>query len=305
MAQSPRPSSPLPNYQSIIDKKPRNSHKISEDTKIVIMPCKCAPSCQQVQSWLQAKEDYEHVRKKPVIKSLEIEKATESLNCLLLSKNPCCGMSKTSENTKLPSLQVSKPVVNAEEFCFSSDDPSLQTIEKCDTNIAELNKTAVKRKALPLFLAAALDTDRDEEDYVSYSSPDSPVFPSWQKVTSPHSKQSDSEDSENMSSLEENETVIQSAQKLVKKEGKISSSVSPLVSKERDGNSENACFHSTPIRDKIFQGRMPEALEITPLLPGKFMQDLICSQRKSELLGFFKLKYTYPHIIDNVRIIGS
>ncbi|KAJ6660281.1 hypothetical protein lerEdw1_017981 [Lerista edwardsae] len=269
MAQSPRPGSPLRNSQLTTEKKQRNSRKTSEDKKIVIMPCKCAPSCQQIQSWLQAKEDYEHFRKQMVIKPTEIEKVAETVNCPSLPENLCSEKAKAAENYSLSSLQVSKSVVHAEDFCFSSSSPApAQTIEECDTNTTEMNTFAVAKKTIPLVTSV----ERDEEDYVNCSSPDSLALPPWQQVASSDSKHSSSADLEDLlSPVEENEKLTQT---LVKEEGKIPYSISPVVSKESNGYSETVCLHSTPVREKICQGRIPEALGFTPLLPGPKTQKL-------------------------------
>ncbi|XP_053237663.1 DNA polymerase zeta catalytic subunit [Podarcis raffonei] len=265
MAQSPRPGSPLRSSQSTTDKKQRNNRKTSEDKKIVIMPCKCAPSCQQVQSWLQAKEDYEHFRKRMITKTIEVEKVDESLNRMSLPKNMCSQMAKAVENSILPS----KSLVGSEGTCFSSSNPMpTQTMEKHDTDIPEMSKTV-------LLDTAAIETDRDEENYVDYSSPDSLVLPPWQQVTSPDSKQSSSEDSEDiLSSIEENETLTDGEQKLVKGESKIPFTVSPFVNKGCNSNSETACLHSTPLREEMCKGGITETPGVTPLLPGPNIQKL-------------------------------
>lgn len=253
MAQSPRPGSPLRNSQFSTDKKQRNTHKIN-DKKIVIMPCKCAPSYQQIQSWLQAKDDYEYLKKRAVIKSIEIEKIDESLNNMSLPKNLCDQIVKVAVSSGI----ASKHAVQSEDLCFSSSNPtSPQTMEKFGVNISEMSTSTVKVKTVPL-VTAAIDKDKKEEDCTNYSSPDSPGLPPWQQVVSTDSKQSNLEDSGGvLSSLEENKSVAEKEQKSVKKESKIPFCVSPL-SKEPDGNSDT-CFHSTPIREHISQGK-PEAL---------------------------------------------
>ncbi|KAG8123938.1 hypothetical protein E2320_019316, partial [Naja naja] len=258
MAQSPRPGSPLRNSQFSTDIKQRNIRKIN-DKKIVIMPCKCAPSYQQIQSWLQAKEDYEYLKKRAIIKSIEIEKIDESLNNMSLPSNLCHQIVKVAVNSGIPS----KPAVQLEDLCFSSSDPtSPQAMEKFGVNISEMSKSTVKVKTTPL-VTAAIDKNKKEEDCTNYSSPDSPGLPPWQQVVSTDSKQSNLEDSEGvLSSLEENKSVSEKEQKSVKKENKIPFCVSPLI-KEPDGNSD-IYFHSTPIREHISQ-EIPEALGFTPL----------------------------------------
>ncbi|XP_054832300.1 DNA polymerase zeta catalytic subunit [Eublepharis macularius] len=274
MAQSPRPGSPLRSSQSSADKKQRNSRKTSEEKKIVIMPCKCAPTCQQVESWLQAKEDYELFRKRPVIKVTEIATATDSLKCMSLPKNLCYEMAKAAEHSNIPIAEISKPPMRSAVFCISSDPTPPQTMGNCDTNStdSELSKTAIKNRTLPL-VTAVVETERNkEEDYVDYSSPDSPVLPPWQEVACPDSKWPYSEDSEDIFSVEESETLAEKVQKFDKEEGKIPFSVSS--SKECDSNSETVCFHSTPIREKMCQEGIQEALAFTPLLPGSKIRKL-------------------------------
>ncbi|XP_077158008.1 DNA polymerase zeta catalytic subunit isoform X2 [Paroedura picta] len=270
MAQSPRPGSPLRNNQSTTDKKQRNSHKTSEEKKIVIMPCKCAPTSQQVESWLQAKEDYDLFRKRTVIKGTEIATVTDNLKCMPLPEILCHEMAKTAECSDLPSVEASKSV-HSEVFRISTD-PSPQTLGNCGINNAELSKTAFKTRPLTL-TTAGTESEKNEEDYVNNNSPDSPIIPPWQQIASSDSKPSCSEDSEDiLLPVEESKTPVKRVQKLVREEGKAPYSVSP--SRECDGNSETICFHSTPIREKICQERIPEALAFTPLLPGSKLQKL-------------------------------
>ncbi|XP_015276270.1 PREDICTED: DNA polymerase zeta catalytic subunit-like [Gekko japonicus] len=274
MAQSPRPGSPLRNSQPTADKKQRNGHKTGEEKKIVIMPCKCAPTSQQVESWLQAKEDYELFRKRTVIKGTEIATTTDSLKYMSLPDNLCCEMLKAAESSDLPSVEASKFAVYSEAFCISSNPTPPQTMGNCDTNNTEQSKTTLTSRPLPLVTAAVESEKKEEEEgFVNYSSPDSPVLPPWQQVASPDSKQSCSEDSEDiLLSVEESKILAKRAQKLVREKGKAPFSASP--SRECDGNSETICFHSTPVREKMCQEGIPEALAFTPLLPGPKIQKL-------------------------------
>lgn len=268
MAQSPRPGSPLRNSQSTADKKQRSSHKTSEEKKIVIMPCKCAPTSQQVESWLQAKEDYELFRKRTVIKGTEIATAADSLKCMSLPETLCYEMAKAAECSDLPNVEASKSAVHSEAYFLSSNPTPPQTVGNCDANNTKPSKTALKNRPPPLVTAQAESEKNEEEDYVNYSSPDSPAFPPWQHVASPNSKQSYSGDSEDiLLPVEEDEAQAKRVQKLVREEGKAAFNVSP--SRECDGNAETICFHSTPIREKMGQEGIPEALVFTPLLTGK------------------------------------
>lgn len=263
MAQSPRSGSPLRNSQSTTDKKQKNSHKAGDDKKIVIMPCKCAPSYQQVQAWLHVKEDFELFRKRTVIKLTEIEKTDESLDFSSLPKNQCYQMVKVTEDS-------SKPAVQAEDVGFSSSSTtSLQTVGKNGIDVTELCQNALKQHKVP-HVTSEVEMNKGEADCLKDSPPDSPGLPPWQQVTSPDSKQSSSEDSDDiLSSMEEIEVLAEKEQKLVIKESKILFSVSPLLSKECDSTSEAICLHSTPIRERMSEEKIPEEHGFSSLLPGK------------------------------------
>lgn len=85
MTQNPRPGSPLRNGQGFVNKESSDSHKMVEDKKIVIMPCKCAPSRQLVQAWLQAKEEYVRSKKLSKTEPTGVVKSTKNFSA---SVNP-------------------------------------------------------------------------------------------------------------------------------------------------------------------------------------------------------------------------
>ncbi|XP_074846819.1 DNA polymerase zeta catalytic subunit [Carettochelys insculpta] len=284
MTQNPRPGSPPRNCHSIADKGESNSHKTSEDKKIVIMPCKCAPSRQQVQLWLRAKEEYEHVKKLPKVQPVDTEKAAENFRSIALPENQPTELVKAAKNFSLPNLQDSRPLVPTKDASVAQADSTLtQTKETCDkyinsvqisANTVDLSKTPSESRIL-LLAPSAIELDKEEEDddyYVNYSSPDSPVLPPWQQAASPDSKQSSFEDADwqtqniILSPMEKNEAAInENIQKHVKDEGRAPFSTSPLVVREGAGNSESVCLHSTPIVQRKCQERIAEALDFTPL----------------------------------------
>uniref|UniRef100_A0A674KB15 DNA polymerase zeta catalytic subunit n=1 Tax=Terrapene triunguis TaxID=2587831 RepID=A0A674KB15_9SAUR len=293
MTQSPRPGSPPRNCHSIAGKGEINSHKTSKDKKIVIMPCKCAPSRQQVQTWLHAKEEYEHIKKLPKDQPVDTEKAAENFRSIALPIDQPTEVIKAAKNFSLPSLQDSIPIVPTKDAPVSQADPTpTQTKETCDkyintvqisTNTIEPSKTPPESRTL-LLAPSAIELDKEEEDddyYVNYSSPDSPVLPPWQQAASPDSKPSSLEDadwqSQNIisSPVEENGTAhSENVQKHVKDEGRASFSTSPLLVREDAGNSESVCLHSTPIVQRKCQERIAEALDFTPLSTEPKMQKL-------------------------------
>uniref|UniRef100_A0A8C5JPK4 DNA polymerase zeta catalytic subunit n=1 Tax=Junco hyemalis TaxID=40217 RepID=A0A8C5JPK4_JUNHY len=246
MTESPRPGSP-PHYgHSTVHKRESNSHKTSEDKKIVIMPCKCAPSQQQVQIWLHAKEEYEHFKKLPKNHPAEQAKADENFSSAVLSEEKSIEVIKVSISTIGTSVNTKNDV--------------------------DSNKTSCASKT---HTTSALEHDKEEEEeedyYVSYSSPDSPVLPPWQQVASPDPKQSSLEDTEwknqniILSSGEGNDVGSTQNSPCTQENIRTSFDTSPLPVNEDPGNSESVCLHSTPIVHRKSQDGIPEVLGFTPL----------------------------------------
>ncbi|XP_074752271.1 DNA polymerase zeta catalytic subunit [Athene noctua] len=286
MTGSPRPGSPPRNGHSTVNKRESNSHKTSEDKKIVIMPCKCAPSQQQVQIWLHAKEEYEHFKKLPKNHPAELAKAAENFSSEVLSEEKSIEVVKTPKDLNLSSQEDERPVVPTKNSPASvAETTKTQTKETCDKSISTIgtsvntkndidsNKTPSESKTL----ISTLEHDKEEEEedyYVSYSSPDSPVLPPWQQVASPDPKQSNLEDTEwksqdiILSSVEGNDVVSAgSAQNSPSTQEDIRTSfdTSPFPINEDPGNLESICLHSTPIVQRKNQDGVPEVLGFTPL----------------------------------------
>ncbi|XP_025054657.1 DNA polymerase zeta catalytic subunit, partial [Alligator sinensis] len=283
MTQNPRPGSPPHNWQSVIDKRQINSHKTSEDKKIVIMPCKCAPSRQQVQTWLHAKEEYELMKKLPKDQPVEMEKGTENLSSTTLPSEKPVEITKTVvEDESLPNLQDRRPTGPTKDAPVSQISTTIiKTKETCDTHVTNIistnytiepNKTPVESKTVA---TSTIEPDKEEEEedyYINYSSPDSPVLPPWQQAASPDSKQSGFEDADWSSqdivpsSVEEKDvTSAESEDTPVRAEGRTPLSTSPLLLKEGAGNLESFCLHSTPLVQRKHQEVIPDALDFTPL----------------------------------------
>lgn len=293
MTEGPRPGSPPRHGHSTVNKRESNSHKTSEDKKIVIMPCKCAPSQQQVQIWLHAKEEYEHFKKLPKNHPAELEKAAENFSSTVLSGEKPKEVVKAAKDLNLSSLEDEGPVVPTKDSPVSVADPTkLQTKEMCDKSVSTIgnyiniksdidsNKTPSESKMLT---PSTLERDKEEEEedyYVNYSSPDSPVLPPWQQVASPDPKQSNAEEAEwksqdvILSSVEENDVaLVGSAQNSpsTQEDIKMTFDTSPLTHSEDPGNSESIRLHSTPIMQRKNSDGIPEVLGFTPLSTGKFI----------------------------------
>lgn len=266
MTQNPRPGSPLRNAQAIVNKGSSNSHKIVEDKKIVIMPCKCAPSRQLVQSWLQAKEEYERSKK--------------------LSKIEPTGVIKSAENFSSSVNPDDKPVVPPKMDTIPHIPPTTShTKEDVDNSQLALqapttgcSQTASESQTLPP-VAASNDPEEDDDDcYVSYSSPDSPLIPPWQQAISPDFKTLNG-DGRSSSPVEELRSLaLENLLKPVK--GDVQKSpcsepreplvISPINIRTRTGMCESLCLHSTPIIQRKLLEKLPEATGLSPLSSGKF-----------------------------------
>ncbi|XP_052534533.1 DNA polymerase zeta catalytic subunit [Tympanuchus pallidicinctus] len=286
MTEGPRPGSPPRYGHSAANKRESNSHKTSKDKKIVIMPCKCAPSQQQVQIWLHAKEEYEHFKKLPKNHPAELEKTAENLGSTVLSGEKSIEVAKAAKDLNLSSLEGGRPIVPTKDSPASVADPTkAQTRETYDKSVSAVgasiniksdidsNETTCERKTLT---ASALECDKEEEEdyYVSYSSPDSPVLPPWQQVASPDPKQSNLQDAEwksqdvILSSVEENKVApVGSTQNFpsTQEDIKIAFDTSPLLLTVDPGNSGSICLHSTPITQRKSHDGIHEVLGFTPL----------------------------------------
>ncbi|XP_023971318.2 DNA polymerase zeta catalytic subunit isoform X1 [Physeter macrocephalus] len=264
MTQNPRPGSPPHNGQAIVNKGSSNSHKMVEDKKIVIMPCKCAPSRQLVHAWLQAKEEYERSKK--------------------LSKTEPTGVVKSDDNFSSSVNPDDKPVVPPKMDTTAHILPiTAHTKEDVDNSqialqapTTECSRTASESQMLPL-LASADDAEKEEDDdddyCVGYSSPDSPVIPPWQEATSPDSKTLNGGDRPSSLVEDLHSLTIENFLKPVKDGIQTSPSsepqeplvISPINVRTRTGIRESLCLHSTPIIQRKLVERLPEATGLSPL----------------------------------------
>nr|KAF6462930.1 REV3 like, DNA directed polymerase zeta catalytic subunit [Molossus molossus] len=264
MTQNPRPGSPLRNGQAFVNKGSSNSHKMVEDKKIVIMPCKCAPSRQLVQVWLQAKEQYERSKK--------------------LSKTEPAGVVKSAENFSSSVNPDDKPAVPPKMDTTPHILPTTaHTKEDVDNSHIALqvpatgcSQTASESQMLPLVVSAN-DPEKDEDDdddcYASYSSPDSLVIPPWQQTKSPDSKTLNGDDRplsvvEELCSLTvENflKPVKDGIQKSPCSEPREPLVISPINVRAKTGICESLCLHSTPVIQRKLLERLPEATGLSPL----------------------------------------
>lgn len=270
MTQNPRPGSPLRSGQAFINKGSSNSHKMVEDKKIVIMPCKCAPSRQLVQVWLQAKEEYERSKKLSKTEPAGVVKSAENFSS---SVNP-------DDKPAVPPKMDTTPHIHPTTAHTKEDVHNFQIALQVPTT--GCSQTASESQMLPPVVSAN-DPEKDEDDddyYASYSSPDSPVIPPWQQATSPDSKILNGDDrplspEEELCSLtiENFLKVKDDIQKSPCSEPREPLVISPISVRAKTGICEPLCLHSTPIIQRKLLERLPEATGLSPLSTGKFINN--------------------------------
>lgn len=261
MTQNQRPGSPLRSGHAIVNRGSNNSDKMVEDKKIVIMPCKCAPSRQLVQIWLQAKEEYERSKKLSKVEPTEVLKSAEIFSSSLdLDDKPVVPPKTDIIPLILHTTAQTKEVVDSSQI-------ALQVPTEC-------NRTASENQVLQ-HVASANEPEKDKADdedyYVSCSSPDSPVIPPWQRTAFPNSKALN-RDERSSSPVDELHSLTIENLKPVKdgiQTSPCNKPQEPLVISpiniRRTGIYESFCLHSTPIIQRKFLEKLPEATSLSPL----------------------------------------
>ncbi|XP_036758876.2 DNA polymerase zeta catalytic subunit isoform X2 [Manis pentadactyla] len=263
MTQNPRPGSPLRNGQPVVNQGSSISHKMVEDKKIVIMPCKCAPSRQLVQAWLQAKE-YERSKKLSKIELAAVDMSAENFaSSVNPDDQPVVPPKAGTAPHMLPTTAYAKEAAGDSQISFQAP------------TTGGYSGTVSEGQALPPALPSN-DPEKEEDGdayYVSYSSPDSPVIPPWQQATSPNSKTLNGGGSlpspvEELHSLT-TENLLQpvkgGTQKSPCSEPQEPPVMSPINVRARPRVCEALRLHSTPIPQRRPVERPPETAGLSPL----------------------------------------
>ncbi|XP_045429043.1 DNA polymerase zeta catalytic subunit isoform X3 [Pipistrellus kuhlii] len=264
MTQNPRPGSPFRNGQAFVNKGSTNSHKMVEDKKIVIMPCKCAPSRQLVQVWLQAKEEYERSKKLSKTEPAGVVKSAEIFSS---SVNP-------DDKPAVPPKMDTTPHILPTTAHTKEDVDNFKIALQVPTT--GYSQTASEIQMLPPVVSTN-DPEKDEDDdddyYSSSSSSDSLVIPPWQQAVSPDPKTLNGDDRplsavEELCSLAvENllKPVKDGIQKSPCNEPRDPLVISPINVRAKTGICDSLCLHSTPIIQRKLLERLPEAAGLSPL----------------------------------------
>lgn len=280
MTQSPRPGSPLRNGQAVVNKGSSNSHKVVEDKKIVIMPCKYAPSRQLVQAWLQAKEEYERSKKLP--------------------KSELTGGIKSAENVR-PLVNPGdaaavSPQMDACPHTLSTTAPSKEEVTKAHvalqapaTGCSQI--VSASQTLRPVASAAVPEEDEGDDDncYVGYNSPESPGIPPWQQAASPDFKALNGDDRHSSPVEELCSLAVENFLKPIKdsvhkspcSELREPQVISPIHARARTGKCDPLCLHSTPVMQRKFLEKLPEVTGLSPLSVEAKTQKL-CNKKGGE-----------------------
>ncbi|XP_025150809.3 DNA polymerase zeta catalytic subunit isoform X4 [Bubalus bubalis] len=263
MTQNPRPVSPPRNGQAVVNKGSSNNRKMAEDKKIVIMPCKYAPSRQLVQAWLQAKEEYERSKKLSKTEPTGVVKSAEDFSSSVNPDDrPVAPPKMDTTPHTLPTTAHTKEDVDNSQIALQAP-------------TTECHQTASESQTLPL-VASAGDAEKDQDDdddyYISYSSPDSPAIPPWQQATSPDSKTLNGDERPSSPVGDLHSLTIENLLKPVKDgvqkspctEPQEPLVISPINVRTRTEICESLCLHSTPIIQRKLE-RLPEATGLSPL----------------------------------------
>nr|XP_033795711.1 DNA polymerase zeta catalytic subunit isoform X2 [Geotrypetes seraphini] len=243
MTQNPRLPSPAPIGQFSAQQGKYSNHKITNDKKLVIMPCKNAPTHQRVQLWLQAKEAYELAKVQTKGQLIHMIKASERIGPPILTGLPKEIFSPLCPS-RTPAMEYN-PVVTLQPSVFNS---------------VECKQMLIKDKPF--------GGDINENNiYQNYSSPQSSVLPPWQQAESPEfqlcNQNGENWRNQDLKSLhaEEFRSVLSKGTQVhVKDEMQdtLESSPSPF-------RSESLCLHSTPIAQRNSHEGIQEALDFTPV----------------------------------------
>ncbi|XP_036025131.1 DNA polymerase zeta catalytic subunit isoform X2 [Onychomys torridus] len=278
MTQSPRPGSPLRNGQAVLNKGSSNSHKMVEDKKIVIMPCKYAPSRQLVQAWLQAKEEYERSRKLPKSELTGVVKSAENVSPLV---NPS-------------DVAAVSPQLGACPHTLSTTAHSKEEVTKAHVALQAPTTgcgqiVSASQTLRPVTAVPEEDEGDDGNCYVSYNSPDSPGVPPWQQAASPDFRALNGDDRhsspvEELCSLAvENflKPIKESVQRSPCGEPREPQVISPIHARARTGKCDTLCLHSTPVMQRKFLEKLPEVTGLSPLSVEAKTQKL-CNKKGSD-----------------------
>ncbi|XP_005990940.1 DNA polymerase zeta catalytic subunit isoform X2 [Latimeria chalumnae] len=292
MTQNIRPTSPpLNGYSPIAAQKlERVNHSSTKDRKVIVMPCKSAPSCQRVHLWLQAKKEYERSKKCKMEPAAEVDKAEQ--NQLMEDGNTSSHTEMAKAEAVTPVIGTGKPLEHKAIHCTRTKEEPASPIQ---ISPIEVNESIKSPNSAQLELAVkpteeSCEEEKEEDDYYgNYSSPDSPVLPPWQQSPSPDARHCDPNELDGNkqelhtlpSSPIGEDFVSEPHQHLPQytKRESVKGLSSSLAQINAADARKSVYLHSTPVTQRRSREAAPEELCFTPISTDLRSQKL--SQRRS------------------------
>ncbi|XP_028858187.1 DNA polymerase zeta catalytic subunit isoform X2 [Denticeps clupeoides] len=207
------------------------------DRKVVLLPCRSAPSREKVQVWLQARKQFQHLQQE---RHFTVEQETGNTK---QDKDKHGEVKKSSKLHDVASLDGTK-----KELRKKSLKPSISQVERDSEDVKNDADTSSK--------------DEGKDTLEEPKSPDSPLLPPWQQAVQPsptHTPRlsgSSDPDCTSPESLPQKDLL----------------SPSPFPTRLLDGNTSSPCLlHSTPVSTKrrrnktqVESGSSPPVAEADP-----------------------------------------
>ncbi|XP_069463876.1 DNA polymerase zeta catalytic subunit [Ambystoma mexicanum] len=263
MTQSHRPVSPIRNFHSAAEQNKGNESKTVDDKKLVIMPCRSAPTRQRAQVWLQAKEEYE--RSHLQVKDKLMVHASGMLGSKVLHDGHLAVPSK--EQIDL----FAQPASTQTNETNESTDGSGISEQFLAFGMPESPQAPSECRGCP-DSQPGVDTGHEIKDeyYENISSPDSQHVPCWQNALSP-SESNNCKLDDDLKPQDLTATPLKQFSPVLHKsiehhitENVKGSSISEDQFKDDSGKLEPICLHSTPFIQRRRRKSSSESLCSTP-----------------------------------------
>nr|XP_015209617.1 PREDICTED: LOW QUALITY PROTEIN: DNA polymerase zeta catalytic subunit [Lepisosteus oculatus] len=252
-AMMTRPGSPTAHGAGTLDSarsRPDNSPASANSRKVVVVPCKNAPSRDRVQLWLQAKREFEQCQRE---------------------KKETAGTGRgdaheeDEKDTAKRSLVAPADKLNDNEShkTAASQEAGAKGAERSSQPLPAGSSESQRRQAL----AVVVEQGEEEEDYYkSYSSPDSPVLPPWQQAASPCSSQARLEEGEEKRTELASPRLPEPDDLLLLPACPSPLCPSPLSHPAKAaGNCSFIQLHSTPVNKRRRSGEVSELIGTSPI----------------------------------------
>uniref|UniRef100_A0A8C7PPN6 DNA polymerase zeta catalytic subunit n=1 Tax=Oncorhynchus mykiss TaxID=8022 RepID=A0A8C7PPN6_ONCMY len=231
------------------------------DQKVILLPCRSAPSRERVQLWLEARKQYEH-----------LQRGRRDMGALERGRLEQIREEQQTDRTEQPTL-LHCPALKEEEGFEKPSDIRTQR-DNLSLHISPVEGVETQDSPIRVKPVSDINTrDSEEECYGKSISPDSPDLPPWQQPTQPSPSGLDGVEGERRGSDLGSPLSPRLCTSPERSEEKHFLSPSPLPSTKSRGDRERTSphlqLHSTPVlRRRRCRGES-EPVCSTPLTEGK------------------------------------